>query len=244
MAPFPIGSVISGISSLVGGLFGRDANKKAAEQNAALQREFAQNGIQWKVEDAKKAGIHPLYALGANTTAASPSYVGDTSFGTGIANAGQDIGRAIDSTRSSSARLDAYMKTMRDLQVQNAALQNEQLAIQNAKLRQVGSAPPMPTSGDRYLVDGQSQSGLDFQAPGKGQGVKLGTVLEPAPWISNAEDTEKRHGEIADMAHGFVSVPSDLAWNYGRLLKSIARDLPRSFQRHKARALPSFFYRD
>lgn len=36
-----------------------------AQQNIALQREFAQNGIQWRVADAAKAGLSPLAALGA-----------------------------------------------------------------------------------------------------------------------------------------------------------------------------------
>ena len=48
--------------------------KEMNAKNAALQREFAQSGIQWKVADAKKAGLHPLAALGAQTASASPSY--------------------------------------------------------------------------------------------------------------------------------------------------------------------------
>lgn len=43
--------------------------------NAALQREFAQKGIRWKVKDARKAGLHPLAVLGSQTIAAQPSYV-------------------------------------------------------------------------------------------------------------------------------------------------------------------------
>lgn len=42
------------------------------EYNAALQREFAQHGIQWKVADAQAAGVHPLYALGGGTPSFSP----------------------------------------------------------------------------------------------------------------------------------------------------------------------------
>lgn len=45
--------------------------KRANIANEKLQREFAQQGIQWKVQDAKHAGIHPLAALGAVTP--SPS---------------------------------------------------------------------------------------------------------------------------------------------------------------------------
>lgn len=41
-------------------------------KNANLQREFAQNSIQWRVNDAKRAGIHPLYALGAQGSSYTP----------------------------------------------------------------------------------------------------------------------------------------------------------------------------
>lgn len=50
------------------------AQKEANAQNYAMQKEFAQHGIQWKAADARLAGLHPLAALGAQTTAASPSY--------------------------------------------------------------------------------------------------------------------------------------------------------------------------
>jgi hypothetical protein len=53
----------------------RNKKKSAAANNAAnyeQQKEFAQNGISWKVADAKRAGIHPLAALGASTTPYTP----------------------------------------------------------------------------------------------------------------------------------------------------------------------------
>ena len=50
------------------------AQKEANKRNYEMQKEFAQHGIQWKAADAKEAGLHPLAALGAQTSAASPSY--------------------------------------------------------------------------------------------------------------------------------------------------------------------------
>lgn len=46
--------------------------KTTFNRNVALQREFAQNSIQWRVDDAKNAGIHPLYALGAQGASYTP----------------------------------------------------------------------------------------------------------------------------------------------------------------------------
>lgn len=155
-----IGALISAGSAIGGSLISANSAKNAQEQNARLQKEFAQNGIQWKVADALKAGVHPLYALGAQTTAYAPSAVGDTSFGSGIAQAGQDIGRAIDATRSPSQRLDAVGKTMQDLQLQRMGLENQLLASQIAKVNQAGSPPPLPSATQRFGIDGQGPTAI------------------------------------------------------------------------------------
>lgn len=98
--------IIPAAASIIGGLLSQKGNKDAGEANAQMQREFAQQGVRWKVADAKAAGIHPLYALGASTPTASAAYVGDTSMGNAIANAGQDLSRAWSATRTQPERGD------------------------------------------------------------------------------------------------------------------------------------------
>lgn len=155
-----LGALIGAGANIIGGLLGKSSAEKQASQNIAMQKEFAQKGIQWKVEDAKAAGLHPLAALGAQTSSFSPISVGGDPLAAGISSAGQDISRAVDATRSQSQRLDAYGKTVQDLNLRRMGLENELLASQIAKINQAGTPPPMPTAGDRYLVDGQAQSGL------------------------------------------------------------------------------------
>jgi len=132
-------------SSILGGMAASDAAKAQAQQaqaNIDMQKEFAQQGIRWKVEDAKAAGIHPLYALGANTTAFSPVVTGDV-YGPSraMADMGQDITRAIHSTRTQSERAST---TAQALQLQNMELQNQLLQAQIAKLNQPGTPPARP----------------------------------------------------------------------------------------------------
>lgn len=156
-----LSSLISAGSNIIGGILG--SNDKAKDRK--LQKQFAQEGIRWKVADAKAAGIHPLAALGAQTTSYSPVSVGGPSLATGLASAGQDISRAVDATRTGGERLDAYSKTIQDLNVQRMGLENELLASQIAKVRQAGSPPPMPTPGDQRFLEGQGDSPLVKIAP-------------------------------------------------------------------------------
>lgn len=88
---YPLNKMVGGASYVFDKVTGRDiakdqmsmterinaenlANQNAInKENLELQREFAQHGIQWKVNDAISAGIHPLAALGADTMSFTPS---------------------------------------------------------------------------------------------------------------------------------------------------------------------------
>lgn len=79
------GLAIAGGASFLGGLaniFSNNAanraNAKAIERanrlNYEAQKEFYQNSIQWRKQDALNAGINPIYALGAQGAQFSPSF--------------------------------------------------------------------------------------------------------------------------------------------------------------------------
>lgn len=148
------GALLGAGASLLGGILGNKSAEKAADKNAALQREFAQSGIQWKVEDAKKAGVHPLAALGAQTVSFSPSYVGGDY--SSLSAAGQNIGQAVERTATAPQQMGGVLAK---LQIQRAELENQKLAseiaVTNAQLR-----PPMAAAVDPFIVPGQAQSGV------------------------------------------------------------------------------------
>lgn len=113
-----LGSLISGGLGLLDSFLGRKQDESAMKKNMDLQREFAQFGIRWKVEDAKKAGLHPLAALGANTMSFTPSFVG-TGNTYGLGKFGNDISRAISAMQTPEEK----------------ELKKVQLAIEKEKLR-------------------------------------------------------------------------------------------------------------
>lgn len=177
--------------------------KDLAQENMALQREFAQNGIQWKVEDAKKAGIHPIYALGSAGASFSPVSGNFTSPTSDLGAVGQDIGRAINSTRTESQRQDAFTQASQKLQLERGALENEvlraDLASKTGRMRATQN-PPMAAAADPYLLPGQTQSGLTTPK-----------ALEVTPAPKNAPHSEG--GAIVDAGWartktGWVPVPS------------------------------------
>jgi len=161
-----IGDIISGIGSLVGGYMNSEANREAAavqERNAIrnieMQREFAQSGIQWKAEDARKAGIHPLYAMGAAGASFAPVSVAgipNTSMGDALSKSSQHIGRAVQAAQTRDDQAVAISRQAQQLQLTNAGLQNELLAAQVAKAKQeLVVSPAMPSLNARYGIEGQ-----------------------------------------------------------------------------------------
>lgn len=144
------------------------------QRNIDLQKEFAQMGLRWKVADAQAAGIHPLAAMGAQTIGFSPVEVGqnvptfqqpppaipEDGAAIGLANAGQDVARALDAARTNEMRNLAAGQTMTALAIQRAGLENQLLASKIAVVKQGGGLPPAQAFDQRYLVTGQGQTQL------------------------------------------------------------------------------------
>jgi len=153
-----IGAGISAASSYFGGKKAQDTQQKMADQNIQLQKDFAQSGLQWKVADAKKAGIHPLFALGANTTSFSPVSIGGGA-GEGLARAGQDIGRGLAAAGSAQGKVDAVTQASTQLTLERGALENQLLRSQIRRLDQQ-SNPPMPTANQAWMIPGQGETSI------------------------------------------------------------------------------------
>lgn len=92
------GAAIGAIGSLIGGGMSNNAAAANAATQYAHQKEFAQNGVRWKVADAKAAGIHPLAALGAQTFSYNPvmTQAGDGGVSEALGRMGQGISRAAE----------------------------------------------------------------------------------------------------------------------------------------------------
>lgn len=145
-------SVVRGVGDLFTGS-SNDASANAyqmSQANADLQREFAQKGIRWRVEDAKAAGIHPLVAVGAQTHSASPSYVDGTDYNQKSksekwADFGNTIDRAIGATMTEGERLKQRLLLA---QIRGQEIENDRKASELATTTQPGNPPAFPSMGD------------------------------------------------------------------------------------------------
>lgn len=137
----PWGSIISAGGNLAGGIVGSILGNNAAKTAWKQQKKFAQNSVQWRVEDAQKAGIHPVYALGGGMPQYSPMSVGDGGLASGIANAGQYLGAAADNIATQG---DKTQKMLRALSIERAELENDLLRSQIARNNQPGWGPGLP----------------------------------------------------------------------------------------------------
>lgn len=176
------GSVIGGAIGGALGLIGAGQSQASAERlnqlNYEHQKEFAQNGIRWKVADAKAAGLHPLAALGASTASYSPSAViGDSPDYSFLKDMGQGIDRAMDAKATQRERAEREQKEnalfneeLKGKQLQNQetetriqsmkwdmAMELARNAAQSARTQQ--QVPAMPSlAPDGSLMPGQSNA--------------------------------------------------------------------------------------
>lgn len=136
---------LQGALGAVGGIFDREAARSQANKNRDMQLMFAKKGIQMRVADAQKAGVHPLFALGASTPSYSP-----VSYHSDLGSVGQNIGRAVAATATVDDRLEQL--TLRNMELRNQLIEGQ---IQKMQSDQVGPAVPHSTINMQPLISGQ-----------------------------------------------------------------------------------------
>lgn len=160
-----LGGIAGAVGNVVGGVLGNKSAENTAQMNYAAQKEFAQNGIRWKVADAKAAGIHPLAALGVNNASFSPSFTaGDYSW---LGDAGQNVGRAIESKATRAERelgqamqAETHAEQIRGLRLENDIRAQTLLQMKLDSLdavKRTGRPPSMP-GVDNTVLTGQGDS--------------------------------------------------------------------------------------
>lgn len=217
-----IGSIISAGADLVGGLLNQNAAEEASKKDWKRTKETLQNQIQWRTQDAVKAGLHPLVGAGISPSAGPPpSTVGD--MGSAVSNMGNNLGRAVDAYMDPAAKVAAKAALL-DLEQRqaNIDLTRSQIAGAQKALLTTGSTPgiaspipqkvSLPLPGSPY--DRRNPVGVEY--PGLG------------------EEAEKHYSDIGGFVYGGSAMVNDTLnhvigsaddWGpYGSRWASVGRD--------------------
>lgn len=201
-----IPALIAAAASIGGSLWAR---------RDAHQRE--DTSIQRRVADARRAGVHPVAALGAGGIGSSPA--GSAFVGEGIARGGQAVGNALSRT------LDTDSAALKALVLEKAGLENELLRTQVTRAKvEAGTVPSVLGPMLEYGIPGQSQTVRLPYVPGTSIAHKvesptwtpnlhIGVPYRTNPHFSDAQAIQNRYGELAESLYGGVSGPADALYN-------------------------------
>lgn len=175
--PFGMGQGADIHANMVGRFVDNELMRRQSSKAYDRQKEFAQAGVQWRVKDAQAAGVHPLYALGANVSSYAPQSV----FDPGFSQMGQDVSRAARATMTSEQRVDLEMRrALVGSQIQESDARRDLLYAQAARTR-MESGPAFPSGGV------PSSDPASYHAPlGSGIGHRDMVAVKPSETSSRS----------------------------------------------------------
>lgn len=230
-----IGAIIGSIAApMIGGIIGGELDRKADRQaesrerqqqdlinqrNYDMQKEFATMGIRWRAEDAREAGLHPLAAIGANVTGASPSFQMNstppprTHYRETFGEMGQNINRAINAT------LTAEEKAAKHLQLEGLRLDN----AYKQKLIEGMDGPSTSSDPNLLGVAGQAQSSV-IDTPLRRVAPDLNDPSKEIGAISDFQIVRTKNGYAVVPGQGVKQAIEDSPMEYQWLLRAIKRE--------------------
>lgn len=214
-----------------------EANINLAREQMAAQKEYAQHGVRWRVDDAVAAGLHPLVGAGVQPSSYSPVSAHvmpeyDDRAGA-LSRMGQNISRAVMATASQDERMASRLR------LENMELQNDLLRAQISSINNPNN-PPMPVGGSANFVDGQGDSGVMVVKPSERTASAVGRPAQEAGWRPDVSYSRTDTGLVPVIPQGLSESMEDdfigkLLWrmrnqvmpNVGRGGKPSKAELPR-----------------
>lgn len=224
-------SLASGALSALGSLGG--SGQRRDRDNKAW---WASNQIAMRVGDAKRSGIHPLYALGMQGTPYNAQTVSDGS------NNWQNMGQAL------SAGLQEYQhqkqmkaqKSTRNLQNQHIQAQINETEARTRKIDSEIQKDFAQMQGYSSLQNNQASQALGIGKPrSTDQALKtpLGNFMVE-PGLSTAQDVSDRYDDILSNVYGAGLFLNDLGYHSKKKIKAIVNKARKQSQPYKKRSTP------
>lgn len=203
-----LGEILGSIGSAIGGIFGQSSANKMAQAQLDWQKKLAYQQVQMRVQDATKAGIHPLAALGMSPVSFSPVSVGDPAGS--FAAAGQNIGRAMGAVGTKDDRAAQLSLELARSQIEGSNIDNmiKKTELASRVRRSLG-----PTATGSPLAP--------LPGPNTARGADIGGQVVPTPLGFNwefgphatSEEIERQYGDIIQNVYGGARLFSDIVRN-------------------------------
>ncbi len=214
--------LLSAGASILGGALNRSGEARAARRAHAYNKEFVQNQIQWRVQDATKAGIHPLVAMGASLTGGNAVPVGGTATGDSIRDAGTAVTAGL-----ARAKANKRADRLADAEVELAEAQALEAKARAKSYSDITSQQAGDSAVQRYLKEanqGGNQSASDevkeqilsvVGGKDKNNVTDIGArfnfidaITNPSNY--NADMVSQEKGEPAEWAYSVAEIISDI----------------------------------
>lgn len=198
-----LGPLIGAGASLLGGILGANRADDAADQAWDRQKKVLTNQIQWKVQDAVAAGLHPLAGLGVTPAAGPAASVGGEILAGGFEGMGQNLSRAAEAMMTPQ---DQTSSRMIQLQLERGGLENELLRTQIAS---------------------QRMSNIQQTTPGVGGGERLKIPMAggelPVGDPGLGERAERHYSDVGGNLFGTAALIRDV-WKYLEMERHLTGD--------------------
>ncbi len=215
VAPLVAASALTAGAGFLGGLFDRSSQRKATARAEARD----DSRFQRATADAKAAGLHPLFALGA-AGAGSPSFIaGQSESGSALGDAVRGIGSvASTAQRAKIPSQTPLQQRMAQLQIENAEVilagnkidlvEKQKNLSDNQQVTQAATGSqeiPIPeimdqihTKTKKDIVVHPAHQKISMMIPG---GKRI--ILGPS---ATAEEIEDTFGDVAGSAYGVLKL--------------------------------------
>ncbi len=169
-------------------------NIQASQLDYERSKEFAQNSVQWRTEDAQAAGIHPLFAMGASAQSFQPGYssgAGET--GSAAGNAIRRLGTNLDEIREDWLEAQIENTKAKTESIRSNAMQDTVIPVVDKRTQEIEKGRVTP-----FFKDSPEQS-LNIKSPMTR--VRIGSQ---EPWVPVEEMDEFMENPLAVGALTFI----------------------------------------
>lgn len=179
-----------------GGLFGqKKADKRHRENLRLAQGQFNQqmdHSVRRRVEDAKRAGVHPLFALGASV-GTSPTL----SAGGGGSRAGDPMQSALTSMARGLGVIEQNRASAKRDEAEAALLDSERKRIEQDLVARGRDTPGISEDhGSKFATSGQVLGPAEYVAPQVYKSQRPGVQSGTRPMYEEISDKKGRKYEV------------------------------------------------